>query len=53
MARTARQQRFRLFAAVPPKVFMQQIDHGPQMASLFHIDLKEVAHVVQRGGGLS
>src|ERR1700690_3545457 len=52
MAGAALQQGFRLLAAVGAEIFLQQIDHGPEVAPLLHIDLEQVAHVVERGRGL-
>ena len=49
----AAQQFVRLLAAVAAKIFLQQIDHRPQVAAFFHVDLKEVAQIVERGCGLA
>jgi hypothetical protein len=32
---------------------VQQIDHGPEVAALFDVDLEQVAQVVERGAGLA
>src|SRR5262249_114335 len=40
-------------AAVAAEIFLQDIDHGPQMPAFLDIDLKHVAHVVERGRGLA
>src|SRR5262249_57977689 len=42
-----------LLTPVGTEIFLQDIDHGPQMPSLLDIDLKRVAHVVERGRGLA
>ena len=49
----ALQQGFGLLAAVGAEIFLQQIDHGPEVAPLLHIDLEQIAHVVERGRGLA
>ena len=51
VARITLQQRVRLFATITAEMFVQQINHRPQMAALFHIDLKEIAQVVHRRCG--
>src|ERR1700683_3904254 len=53
VARAALQQGLGLFAAVPTKIPMQQIHHGPEVTSLFDVDLKQIAQVVQRWTGES
>ena len=40
VAGMTRQQQFGLFPPVAPEIGVQQIDHRPQMAPLFHIDLE-------------
>ncbi len=40
------QQSIGFFTAISAKVFVQQIDHGPQVATFFHVNLKQVAQVV-------
>jgi len=39
------------FATVATEVFVQQIDHGPEVTALFNVDLEEVAQVVLAGRG--
>ena len=53
IAGTALKQRLGLLAAVGAEIFLQQIDHGPEVAAFLHVDLEEVAHVVERGRGLA
>src|SRR4051795_3948325 len=53
IARASAQQIVRLLAAVAAEIFLQQIDHCPEMAALLDIDLEDVAHVVERGRGLA
>ena len=53
VARAAAQQIIRLLAAVAAKIFLQQIDHGPEMAAFLDIDLEQIAQVVERGRGLA
>jgi len=40
---------FPFFAAITTEIFVQQIDHGPEVAALFNVDLEEVAQVVLTG----
>src|SRR5262249_8566201 len=47
-AGAAAQQLVGFLAAVAAKVFLQQVDHGPEMPALLDIDLEQVAHVVER-----
>ncbi len=49
-ARVAQQQRLGLVPAGPAEVGVQQVDHGPQVPALLHVDLEEVAQVVQGRG---
>src|SRR5262249_50386374 len=49
----ALQERGRLLAAVTAEIFLQQIDHGPEVATLLDIDLEYVAQVVERWRGLA
>ena len=51
VAGPALQQALRLLAAVPSEVFLQQVDHGPQVPPFLDIDLEQVAHVVERRRG--
>ena len=53
IAGAALQQGFRLLAAVGAEIFLQQIDHRPEVAAFLDIDLEQVAHVVERGRGLA
>ena len=53
IAGTAAQQIVGLLAAVATEILLQQIDHGPEMAAFLDIDLKQVAHVIERGRGLA
>ena len=43
------QQSFRFLTTVTTEIFLQHINHGPQVATFFYIDLKHVSHVIQRG----
>jgi hypothetical protein len=47
------QQRLGLLAPVAAEVGVQQVHHRPEVAALLHVDLEEVAQVVQRGRGLA
>ena len=40
IARPARQQPLRLFAAIAAEVLLQQIDHGPEVPAFLDIDLE-------------
>jgi hypothetical protein len=51
VAAVALQQGFAFFAAIFAEVFVQQIDHGPKVATLFHVHLEQVAQVVLAGAG--
>ena len=53
IARAALQQALGLLAAVLAEIFVQQVDHGPEMAAFLDVDLEEVAHVVERRRGLA
>ena len=53
VAGAAAQQIVGLLAAVAAEIFLQQIDHRPEMAAFLDIDLEQVAHVVERGRGLA
>ena len=53
VAGAALQQRLRFLAAVGAEIFLQQIDHRPEVAALFHVDLEQIAHVVERRRGLA
>src|SRR6266568_4644189 len=48
-----KQQVLGLLAAVAAEIFLQDVDHGPQVPPLLDIDLKDVAHVVERGRSLA
>ena len=52
-ARAAAQEIVGLLAPVGAEIFVQEIDHRPEMAPLLDIDLKQVAHVVERGRGIA
>jgi hypothetical protein len=52
-AGAAAQQLLGLLAAVLPEILLQQVHHRPEVAALLDIDLEEVAHVVERRGGLA
>ena len=49
--RAALQERLRLLAAVAAEVGVEQVDHRPEVAALLHVDLEEVAEVVERRAG--
>jgi hypothetical protein len=53
VAAAALEQGLGLLAAVATEVRVQQVDHRPQVAALLHVDLEEVAEVVQAGAGLA
>ena len=53
VAGTAAQQFVSLLAAVAAKIFLQEVDHRPEMAAFLDIDLEQVAQVVERGRGLA
>ena len=53
IAGAAAQQIVGLLAAVAAEIFLQQIDHRPEMAAFLDIDLEQIAHVVERGRGLA
>ena len=53
VAGAAAQQIVGLLAAVAAEIFLQQIDHRPEMAAFLDIDLEQVAQVVERGRGLA
>ena len=44
---------FGLLAAVGAEIFLQQIDHRPEVAAFLDVHLEQVAHVVERGRGLA
>ena len=48
VTRAARQQCFRFLAAVAPEIAVEQVNHGPEVASLFDVHLENVAKVVER-----
>src|SRR2546429_5498232 len=43
---------FRSLAAVAAEIFLQQIDHRPQVTAFLDVHLEQIAHVVKRGRGL-
>ena len=51
VARLPAQQILGLLAAVAPEIFLQQVDHRPQMAGLLDIDLEQIAQIVERRRG--
>ena len=51
VTRAASEQRFGFFAAIATEIAVQQVDHGPQVAAFFDVDLKNVAQVVEGGAG--
>jgi hypothetical protein len=53
VARAAAQQLIGLLATVAAEIFLQQVDHCPEMAAFLDIDLEQIAHVVERGRGLA
>ena len=53
VARAPLQQLLGLLAPVAAEIFVQEIDHCPEMPPFLDIDLEEVAHVVERGRGLA
>jgi len=40
-------------ASVGAEIFLQQVDHRPQMAAFLDVDLEQVAQVIERGRGLA
>src|SRR5689334_8177380 len=48
IAAAAFEQRVGFVAAVAAEVAVQQINHGPQMATFFDVHLKQIAQVVKR-----
>ena len=42
-----------LLAAVAAEIFLQDVDHRPEVAAFLDVDLEHVAHVVERGRGLA
>jgi hypothetical protein len=47
VAALARQQVLRLVAAITTEVRVQQVHHRPQMPAFFHVDLEEIAQIVE------
>ena len=47
------QQLFGLFATVAAEIFLQDIDHGPEVPAFLHVHLEDVAQVVERGRRLA
>ena len=41
------------FTSVATEIFLQEINHCPEVAALFDVDLEEIAHVVERRRGLA
>src|SRR5690349_24043918 len=48
IAAAAFEQRVGFVAAIAAEVAVQQIDHGPKMATLFDVHLEQIAQVVKR-----
>src|SRR5713226_4858865 len=48
IAGTAREQGFRFFAAVAAEVAVEEVNHGPEVAAFFDVELENVAEVVER-----
>ena len=46
------QQLFRLLAPIASEIFLQDVDHGPEVAALLDVHLEDVAQVVERGRGI-
>src|SRR6266436_5811685 len=40
------EQRFGFLAAIASEIAMRQIDHGPEVAAFFHVDLENISEVV-------
>ena len=53
VAGAALQQLGGFLAAVAAEIFLQHVDHRPEVAAFLDIDLKDVAHVVERRRGLA
>src|SRR5882724_1294118 len=49
----ALEQRVGFIATVPSKVALQQVDHRPQVATLFDVYLKQVSQIVERRASLA
>ena len=53
VAGAAAQQLVGFLAAVAAEIFLQEIDHRPEMAAFLDIDLEQIAQIVERGRGLA
>ena len=53
IARAPLQHGLRLLAPVAAEVGVEQVHHGPEVPPLLHVDLEEVAQVVERRAGAS
>src|ERR1700692_3932846 len=51
--RRSKNSRASFLAALAAEIFLQQVDHRPEMAAFLDIDLEQVAQVVERGRGLA
>src|SRR5438552_5933735 len=51
IARPTLQERLGLLAAVATEVGVEQVDHRPEVTPLLHVDLEQVAQVVERRAG--
>ena len=51
VAGAAIEQGFGFFAAVATEIAMEKIDHRPEVAAFFDVDLKNVAEIVERRAG--
>ena len=47
------QQPVSFLAAIGAEIFVQQVDHRPEMAAFLDVHLEQVAHVVERGRRLA
>jgi hypothetical protein len=52
-ARAPTQQFVRLLAAIAAEIFVQKVDHRPEMTAFLDVDLEQIAHVVERRRGLA
>ena len=52
VSRAPHQQIIGLLATIATEIFLEEVDHRPEMTSLLHIDLKQIAQVIEgRCGG--
>src|SRR5215469_343129 len=47
VSRAALEQRLRFLAPVAAKVGVEEVDHGPEVPSLLHVDLEQVAKIIE------